>query len=152
MQIDQATIDCLSDLELELYTGNSFDGIKKEREIRNKLHRLPVRIKVNLGESFCDDLLYRICKGLASREFTTIQELKGRLGSLSMSVIPQLDTSNWVQKIAPTLFTTLFNGVYVGEPEDVYNHRKGNKSKIWHPVKGLGLKIAEIEFLSYEEN
>jgi len=48
---------------------------------------------------------------------------------------------------SPCLLTVLFDGIYIGDPEDLLNYRKDSQAKIWYPTKGLGEKVDGIEFI-----
>ena len=39
------------------------------------------------------------------------------------------------------------DGVYVGEPEDLYNIRAREPEGVMYPIAGIGTKLADVKFL-----
>ena len=58
------------------------------------------------------------------------------------SLMKQADGPGW------NLVSVLFDGIYVGEPEDIHNYRiSSGRTSLLYPVKGFGVKIADVKFI-----
>jgi len=147
--IDAKTLRDLSALQLDVYAGNIGKIFGEDGIIEKKLTETPVRAKVIAQEKDCDAGLYRV--GLEIQgEYKSFKELRRavvrhlqQLPSVPGSRVPGLNIP-----ISPewNLISVLFDGIYIGEPEDLLNHWTGT-GNIFTDIKGLGEKLAEIEFL-----
>jgi len=140
--IDASTLDRLNNLELEQYAGNLNAFTKEDLIMRERLAATPIDVKMIEPRGVCDDELYDICSPFEGRQETFASLRQGIVDRLRREIEPILPFFQW------NLLTVLFDGVYVGEPEDLLDYRKGNEQGILPPIEGLGKKIADIKFLT----
>ncbi len=138
MPVDTEALDRLSQLELEQYAGNLRAIQGEDRNIYERLFELPVIVKVIAERGTCEDELYDICVR-AERNYVRFLDLRR---DITRELAEKFDTPG------QNLLTVLFNGIYVGESEDLLNFRKSRPEGIIYPTKGLGEKLAEITFIS----
>ena len=135
MEVDNQTLERLSNLTLEEYAGNlaAFEGDDAETYV--KLMESPVEVKVTAQKGTCEDNLYEICLK-AQGKYKRFLDLRRKI------------TTELVEEIKGfNLMSVLFDGIYVGEPEDLLNHRNDSQAEILYPVEGFGEKIAEVIFV-----
>lgn len=138
MQIDPQALDRLSQLELEQYAGNLRAIQGDDRTLYEQLFEIPVSVKLTAQKGICDDSLYEIC-------------VKAQGGHESFLDLRRTVTKELGKKFdtpGQNLLTISFNGIYVGDPEDLLNHRNGRPEGILYPTRGLGEKLAEVAFIS----
>lgn len=137
-KIDDETLERLSNLELKQYAGDLTTIIEEDKALYEKLLRSPIEIKMIAPKGVCDDRLYEICFSVAGYH--------ERFGIARIKLI-----NNYAKETGNPdkfcLLSMLVNGIYVGHPLDLLNHRNNNPQKIIYPIKGVGQKIAEINFL-----
>lgn len=126
MVIDDDTLARLSLLDLYQYAGDLILG--ENRKLYDELLELPVEVRVTAQRGICEGIFYEICLN-AQGKYRRFGDLKKRI----------VQRSN--------LLSVLFNGIYIGEPKDLLNLRRGNQARILHPMEGLGQKIADLKFL-----
>lgn len=138
MTTDSQTLERLSNLELCQYAGDLGAIQEEDRGLYEKLTESPVEVVVTGGSGVCDDWLYEICLGVEGQYDTFLEvrkivqdELRGVVGG-----------PGW------NLLTVSFNGIYVGEPEDLLNYRNGRTKSILYQTTGIGKKVADITFLN----
>jgi|SRR3989338_4510316 len=139
MNSDSQTLERLSDLDLRQYSGDLSAIRGEDRQLHARLMESPVEMRVTAQPEVCVEELYRICLSAIGRYPKFIDLRQMIMGELAA----KFETSGW------NLLSILFNGIFVGEPKDLLNHRNGNPSRVLYPTKGLGAKIAELRFLDY---
>ncbi|MBI4159360.1 hypothetical protein HY500_03840 [Candidatus Woesearchaeota archaeon] len=139
MNPDSQTLERLSYLNLMEYSGDLFAIRGEDRQLYSKLMESPVEMIVTAQPEVCVEEIYRICSGAVGgyRRFIDLRQ------RIMRELAAKFETPGWC------LLSVLFNGIFVGEPEDLLNHRNGNPSRVLYPTKGLGAKIAELSFLNY---
>ncbi len=137
MPIDVRELRRLSNLELSKYAGE-LDALEGDDEMLVAILACsPLETKVVADKGICDAKLYKI--GLQVQgEYETFAELRRK-------VMDKL--SQTFQPPAWNLLSVLFDGIYIGEPEDLYNFRAGESQGIIYHIKGLGTKLADVRFL-----
>lgn len=140
MQIDSKELRRLSNLEISRYAGQ-LDAIRGKDEILvGLLAETPVEVVMVAEEGVCNGTLYNICKRRTGRH-KSFALLRGEvIGELAQRFEPPC----W------NLLSVLFDGIYVGEPEDLYNLRAGEPQGVIYNLKGLGTKLADVKFLKRE--
>ena len=138
MRIDRKTLERLAYLDLKLYAGDLGAFIKEDYELREALMVSPVEVKLISARDICDDSLYTVVERFVGR-YEKFQDLRYGLTKELIATLPVPAGYN--------LLTSLFNGIYIGDPEDVLNFRLQRGDKIMYPVKGLGEKLADVIFL-----
>ena len=140
MELDAEALTRLSTLELEMYAGKLSALAGEDMKKATRLKQLPVRVKLVAERGVCEDSLYDICSEVEGQH-ASFHELRMRvIGKLARDL-------NSPSSPAWNLLPVLFDGIYVGEPEDLLGFRKG-RSEPLYPTKGLGTKLADIEFIS----
>ena len=142
MAVGNETIAKLSELSLEEYDGN-LDAVLKQgdKKTYENLMYSPVRITLNRQGDICEGRLYEIVASM-SGEHTTFEHVRREMDNRLLQKLERIP-SDW------RLITVLFEGIYIGDPQDLLNHRLNNGEAISYPIKGFGEKIASIEFLSF---
>ena len=138
MQIDPKTLDRLSQLDLEQYAGNFRAIQRNDNVLYNQLFEIPVNVRLTASRGVCENCLYDICVE-AQGNHESFRDLRRKIDS---SLAKRLESPRW------QLLTVSFNGVYIGNPEDLLNFRKSRSEGIIYPTKGLGEKLAEVTFIS----
>ena len=108
MDLNEELLQKLSDLELELYSANISD-LGELDYLRENLLNTPVEMKVTAEKGICEDQLYDIC--------LKYQGEHDSLATLRLSIANEL-----ANQFAPpgwNMLSVLFDGVYVGDPEDL---------------------------------
>lgn len=137
-KINYKTLKRLGDLELRRYAGDLTTIIEEDRALYEKLLRSPIEIKMTAPKGICDDKLYEICSSVVGKhERFSIARIK--LINNYAKETGELD------KLC--LLSMLVNGIYIGHPLDLLNYKNNKPQEIIYPIKGLGQKIAEINFL-----
>jgi hypothetical protein len=135
------TLKRLSNLDLIKYAGD-LKAIKGQDAILyDELMNTPVEAKVIAKEGICEDVLYKICLD-AQMNYEGFKNLRH-------NIINKLSKSEQLTAGTKNLLTVLFNGVYIGEPEDILNYRKGGATL--YPTKGLGKRIMDVQFSDVKE-
>ena len=136
METNKQTLERLSNLDLRQYAGDLKAIQGDDRELYERLMRSPVEVHVTAQRGICDDLLYQI--------LSTIEGTYERFEELRREVMFKLpkNSPGW------NLLSVLFDGIYVGEPEDLLNHRYNRPEGILYRTRGLGEKVVDITFLS----
>jgi hypothetical protein len=129
-------LERLSGLQLREYAGDMYALTGADRRLYEKLIQVPIEVKVIAERGVCEDRLYDICLRAGGR--WTFVELRRYVMQELSRTHDVSENSGWI------LLSVLFDGIYVGDPEDLQHHRNGNKSKILYPIKGLGEKLAEV--------
>lgn len=140
MQVDKEILERLSGLELKQYAGDLRAIEGEDRILYERLFELPVEVRIVAHVGVCGDRLYQICNKFQGRH-RSFEELRHQ-------VVARLST-----EFAPpgwNRLSVLFDGMYVGEPEDLLNYKQGNREGILNPIKGLGEKIAKITFIQFQ--
>jgi len=127
----------LSNLELEVYAGRIELAETPQYRKLEALFEVPVSMKVIAPPEVCEPHLYRIARALEGRH-STFAELRQKTNEALFN--KQGNILGW------NILSVLASGVYVGEMEDIRNYRN-NSSQILYPTRGLGTKVAEINFL-----
>ena len=132
--MDTLVKEKLNKYELANYSGNFSELEKGYAEIYLRLVNSSVRVRL-LDDVDADEGLIEICRKLEGRyeAFYMVREK-------AMEMLAE-----GKRKIGWNLLTVLFDGIYIGDPEDIWNLRNGKKPL--YSVDGLGKKIAEINFL-----
>ena len=139
METDEKTLQRLSTLALTLRYKRDAEVMKEEDE--NLYHALldsSVRVQVIADKNACEDSLYAICSSLQGthEKFTDVRTLLGKQFYQARRLTSE-----------ERLLSVLFDGIYVGHPEDLLQIRNGHDEEVLYPVKGLGEKMADIIFL-----
>lgn len=144
MQIDYQTLERLSNLELRQYTGDLTAIVADDRVLYNELMESPVEVRVTAQRGLCEGGLYEICLSVQGRHkrFVDVRHAVINKYTRDMKPFEKMVDAGKVQ--SPCLLTVLFDGIYVGDSEDLFTYRNGVSGRIWYPTKGLGEKIAEI--------
>ena len=137
MGINRETLERLSNLELRQYAGDLHAIIGKNRKLWTELSNAPVDVKMAASRGICEDKLYDICLSV-QRKHETFSMLRHRI----MEAL-----SKKSETLGFNLLTVLFDGIYVGEPEDLFHYRNNLSGRILYPTKGLGSKLAEVTFI-----
>jgi len=127
----------LSMLDLKRYAGNLNVLKKDDARLYEQLMTSPVNVKVVADKGICEDKLHEICQRSQGKH-ETFRSLRQKIEDQLFKIQHSL---GW------NLLTVSFDGIFVGEPEDLLNHRDGRQEGIMYPIKGLGEKIAEVEFV-----
>jgi len=136
MKFDSQTLERLSLLDLRQYSGDLTAIGEEDRKLSNWLFELPVVVLATAQREVCEDPLYNICFG-AQGEYSHFFNVRQRV----MQELSRLANGpGW------NLLSVLFDGIYVGDPEDLLYHRCGEQKRILHTTKGLGEKLAEVTF------
>ncbi|MDI6721437.1 MAG: hypothetical protein QMD85_03535 [Candidatus Aenigmarchaeota archaeon] len=150
MKIDRQGLARLSNLELRQYAGdlNAISGA--DRRMYNELMESLAEMRLTADRGLCDDGLYEICAS-AQGWYEKFEDLRRAIvGRYTKDANPFQKMADTGTVQSPCLLSVLFDGVYVGDMEDLLNYRDGTPSGIFYPVQGLGEKIAEVEFLPEE--
>lgn len=136
-QLRNRTLAAMSKLLLEFYSGNLYAFGVSSRRLNEQLKKQPVEVSVIAEKGACENELYHICK-----------EAEGKYEKFS-DLTRKITEALAKGEVRPSwnLLSVLFDGIYVGEPEDLRNYRNGETASIIYPTKGLGEKIARIKFL-----
>ena len=109
-----------------------------DRQKHDFLRFHPACIKDVVPPKEYDRRLYVICRTLQNNTMP-FQNLRTKTREHWLKIDPRSPT--------PSILTILFDGVYVGDPEDVVLQRlQGHCESPQYPIDGLGKKIASIEF------
>ena len=138
MNTDKPTLERLSDLELRQYAGDLSAIMGDDRLLYEKLFGLPVEVRIAAHLGICEDRLYQILCIFQGR-YEKFEDLRCKI------------TTRLSREFAPpgwNRLSVLFDGIYIGEPEDLLNYRQGNRAGILNPIKGLGEKAAEMIFFN----
>ena len=138
MEIETQTLSRLSHLELRQYAGELNAIAGEDTRLFGSLLSSPVEVTVAAEKGICDDRFYEICL-----------KSQGKYGKF-VDVRHKVTQDLSAQSTNPNcwnLLTVLFDGVYVGDPEDVLYWRENQKKKILFPIQGLGKKVAEVKFV-----
>jgi len=141
---DKKLLEKLGNLELECYAG-VLSALRGYEEVYHRLFKEPVEVKVVAPREACDERLYEIClraQGKHDKFMDLRHKVVGELGGMAQD-------PGW------NFLTVSFDGLYIGEPEDLVRHRADADVKTLnpqifmplYPVKGLGIKAAEVTFL-----
>ena len=134
MEITPSTLAVVSNLELRRYAGDLEAIDEYHQTLLNELSQLPVRVEITAPRGICEDELY----GLVLRTHASYQ----RFSDLRIEVC-----DNSLNSRAIIMLSVLFDGIYVGEPEDLLHFRRGERREIMYPTKGLGAKLADVRFI-----
>lgn len=134
MPVDTDVLEDLSREELEVYSGNSSARTPESRKRWESLMCSPVRMKVCAGRDECDENLWDLCLRMQGRH-EQFMDLRVKINDELMKRYPQF------------MLTVVFDGVYIGEPEDLRNLRAENGQRVMYEVKGFGRKVGDIEFV-----
>ncbi len=137
MNPDSQTLERLSNLSLRQYSGDLAAIRGEDRQLHAQLMESPVEMRVIAQPGVCEEELYEICLQAIGR-YPRFIDLRWRI---TRELSAKFEPPRW------NLLSILFDGIFVGEPEDLLNHRNGNPSGVLYPTKGLGTKIAEVIFL-----
>lgn len=136
--MDAERIKFLSDLDLAIYAGEVDAITPRNIRLTSEPMNAPGEVRIVAEQGVCEEKLYRIISELTGRHEKFIYLKRAVVNSL----MKQAAGPGW------NFISVLFDGIYIGEPEDVYNHRKssGNSSPVYF-VRGFGVKIADVEFI-----
>lgn len=137
MNIDSKTLERLSNLELRQYAGELNAIVGKDRILFEELNESSVEVVMIAPREICDDRLYDICLSMHKKHEMFFMLRHRILDKLSKKY----------EELKAHLLTVLFDGIYVGEPEDLFNYRNGRQTRILYPTKGLGSKLADVTFI-----
>ncbi len=128
----------LSMIDLQAYAGDTVAQkiCRKDQLFFHLRFNVPVQLKPIINISDCDAGLYNICVGLKN-EYTNFDSVRKAV---------EEGLGKVVQDIPFDRLTVLFEGIFIGNPEDVLDQRTG-KSEVMYPMKGLGTKAVEVKFL-----
>jgi hypothetical protein len=107
------------------------------QKLMNNLYTLPVNVNVVADTESFDPDLHLVLLDLKSL-YPTYVDLRRDVSDRCLNAF-KVD-----------MLSVLYDGIYAGNPEDLYNFREGNNTEIEHPVEGLGLKLADINFESLD--
>lgn len=136
--ITSETLERLSNLDLQQYAGNLEALRETDRLIYERLMHSPVEVKVTAQREGVDRGLYEACLELQG-SCVKFEELRRK----AMMMLSRRSHS----PVGWNLLSVLFNGIYIGDPEDLLNYRTGRQEGILYPVEGLGKKVAEVRFV-----
>ena len=137
MDFSEANLRRLSNLEISRYAGE-LDSIQGEDgRLVELLARTPVEMTMIAESGVCDEKLYEICRKKVGRHdsFALLRE------KIVCDLAERLEPPAW------NLLSVLLDGIYVGDPEDVYNLRSGEPNQVMYNLKGIGTKLAEVRFV-----
>ncbi len=137
MKIVKEDLERLSGLELRQYAGDLKAIRGKDIVLYDILMKNSVEVKIIAERGVCSDKLYDICIDLQGRHGKFVHLRRRTMNMLSQEF----------KGPGSNLLSILFDGVYIGEPEDLLNYRNKNRSGILYPTKGFGEKLAEVNFL-----
>ncbi|MBI3334088.1 hypothetical protein HYZ97_01250 [Candidatus Pacearchaeota archaeon] len=138
MELSSGEIEQVNKSILDMYTGRiEIERLPKEfLPIFERMHKLPVNMA--LAESIGIDSrlvkLIRANQGIHS----SYDKLKCKLNVKLMDLFPGPGF---------TRLTMLYNGVYVGEPEDFLAYLEDRSEDILYPLEGLGKKVGDVVFI-----
>jgi hypothetical protein len=136
MNINPKTLEKLSAVTLLSYAGIPSALSLDERRIMNLLSKVPVVVNpLEFVEGF-DNELYNIAFGLQGRH-DNLMDLRASADHALMDRYPGPGFRR---------LSILFDGIYLGEPEDLLNFRKGNPREVMYEIRGLGSKVSDIIF------
>lgn len=136
-QLGDEALQTMSKLLLKFYSGNlsAFEG--SCGKVVEQLRKRPIEVKVIAKKGVCEDRLYEICQA-AQGKYEKFSDLTGKITEALAKGSARPD---W------NLLSVLFDGIYIGEPEDLLNYRSSELDGVIYPTKGLGEKISQIKFL-----
>ncbi|MDD5193048.1 MAG: hypothetical protein PHF67_00520 [Candidatus Nanoarchaeia archaeon] len=137
MKIEPKELRRLSNLELSIFSGENLALEEWDLIHARALYQTPVEVTMIAEEGICDRGLYRLCLYFEGEHDT----FAGLRVDISERLAQTFQPPNWMK------LTVIFDGIYVGNPEDIYNSRAGQPELIQCPMKGLGTKLADITFL-----
>ncbi|MEN9626272.1 MAG: hypothetical protein RL557_600 [archaeon] len=141
MAVDHGTLERLSNLDLRVYVGDTNAIRGEDKRLYEQLMQTSVEVimpsEAGMSQQgTCEEPLYQICLGAQGVYNAFIDARQHVMGKLLREISgPGFN-----------LLSILFEGIYVGEPEDLLNYRNGNSAGIRYPTKGLGNKLAAIRF------
>lgn len=147
MIYDKGTLERLSNLELRQYAGNLNAISGEDATIYDMLVESPIKIKVTAQRGICEDELYDICLSLEGRHDRFIDVRHAIIESYIKKISPMQKMRDTGVAQSPCLLSMLFDGIYVGDSEDLLNYRNNNQAGILYNTKGLGAKLAEVTFI-----
>ena len=130
----------LDALGLKEYAGDTAALHGEERKTYDALMKTPVDVRLIAEEGVCHDSLYRICRDAEGIYIS--------FGALRRHVDSQLTAERRYYMLNWRMLSVLFGGIYVGDPEDLLNHRAGIERGILYPTRGLGKKVSHVRFLA----
>ncbi len=118
-----------------MYAGNLNVGSPEERELYNRLHEQPARVeRVQVMPAY-DARLVSVIEALARTEhYATFAILKEDVRVRVCEAIPEIGQLH---------LTTLFGGIYIGNPEHLKNYLNNAYVEIWYPIKGFCSKVLD---------
>ncbi len=134
----------LSQLELECYAGKTdARDVAASAEHRLVMEK-PATMRVTAKPDVVPEAIYEICKRLEG-SYTSLLALRNAVFVTYMEQCLSLEDPT---PRSPVGITVLPDGVYAGDPEDIYYQREQEENflgRIRYPIKGLGEKIAEVQ-------
>ncbi len=143
-QLPPEELTRLSNLELEVYATGSNEHIGlADLVLMEQLNQTRVAIHTNQVQGSCADILHKIGVTNGGIYPSFIQARQAIVASL----VAHLQPPAW------NMLSVVYDGIYVGDPEDMYEYRKAPISGSFTPayqVVGFGIRLGEVIFLDHE--
>src|SRR3989344_8646168 len=126
---DDLTLRRLSNLELRQYAGDLDALMGDNRNLFEKIARDPVSVRLIVEDGDINPDFYAVIKDLEGK-YPSFIELRRKTIKL---LATRFDGLGW------NSLTCLFDGVFIGEAEDLWFHREDRGTSMY-PVEDLGKK------------